>query len=217
MFYHLHAHQAANRDNTNADQCQHRADHQHHYEYKYHGTDGCNNLADALLKGGIYGVHIIGDAAQHISECIAVKIGQRQTADFLVYCHAQIMHCALRHSCHNVLAGIVEQKSQYIHTAQLYQNSDERSKSLEDPGAVHGHGHQRIHGPAKGIWPLGGKHGSHHKAGHHENDSDSVWFHKTEQTAHGALGIDFLICCPHIHLLHALISSSDNWLRTISW
>lgn len=63
MFYHLHAHQAANRDDANSNQGQDRADHQHHYEYEYHGTDRCDNLADTLLKGGIYGVHIIGDAA----------------------------------------------------------------------------------------------------------------------------------------------------------
>ena len=108
MLYYLHAHQTANRDNTNADQGQDRADYQHHHKDEYHGTDRRDNLADALLKRGIYGIHIIGDAAQHIAERIAVKIGQGQTADFLVHCHTQIMHGTLCHPCHDVLAGIVE-------------------------------------------------------------------------------------------------------------
>lgn len=110
-----------------------------------------------------------------------------------------------------------KKKGQYIHTAQLHQHGDKRLKSFQSPGAVHDHGHQRVHCPAKGIRSLGGKHGSHDKTKYHENDSDSVWFHKTEQTAHGAFGIDSFACYLHIHLLHALISSSDNWLRTISW
>ena len=68
-----------------------------------------------LLKRGIYGIHIIGAAAQHIAERIAVKIGQGQTADFLVHCHTQIMHAILvkQGSFQGLVGELIEMRGKY--------------------------------------------------------------------------------------------------------
>ena len=63
MFYNFHAHKSAERDHADADQGQNGADHQHHHENEDHGAYGRDHLADALLEGGVDGVHVVGDAA----------------------------------------------------------------------------------------------------------------------------------------------------------
>ena len=127
------------------------------------------------------------------------------------------MHGALRYTGNDKLSGVVEQKGQQIDAAQLQQHGEKDLKALERPGFVHYHRHQGVHGPAEGIGALSRKHGAQNQADYHEDDPHTVGFHKGKQTAHGAFGVDRLRRFSDIHVFHALISSSDNWLRTISW
>ena len=88
-----HQHHQDQRDGQDeqCDQGHFGADGQHHNQYADHGGDAGDELGYALVQALAQGVHIVGDAGEHLADRPLFKVGQRQAVDLFADLAAEII------------------------------------------------------------------------------------------------------------------------------
>ena len=229
--YHIHHNQHAHGQNANCHQRHQWADGQHHAQHAHHHGDVCHNLRKALVQRLGDGIHIVGDAAQHLAVWHAVKIRKRHAVYFFRnFAPHGITHLG-GHACHNPALHIAEKDAGKIDGQQEQKNLPNGGKIDAAGAGKHGHHalKQLCGGLAQHLGPKDGKHGGGRRTHQYGDDGGKIAREVAQQLCHGALEVLGLFPGHHAGsaaraahmgamrlLCHYANSSFESWLCAIS-
>ena len=144
-----HQHHQDQRDGQDeqCDQGHFGADGQHHDQHADHGGNAGDELGHALVQALAQGVHIVGDAGEHLADRPLFKVGQRQAVDLLADLAAEIIADLLGKAGHQPALNEAECRGAEVHGQQGEQDLADVSKvnaadppQLGDPAGGKGRG-----------------------------------------------------------------------------
>ena len=135
------------RQDQQGDQGHAGADGQHHDQHADHGGHAGDELGDALVQALAQGVHIVGDAGQHLAHGALFKVGQGQAVDLLADLAAEVVADFLGKAGHQPALDKAEGAAQQVHAQQKQQHPADIHKvdaagaaQLGDPAGGKGRG-----------------------------------------------------------------------------
>ena len=135
------------RQDQQGDQGHAGADGQHHDQHADHGGHAGDELGDALVQALAQGVHIVGNAGQHLAHGALFKVGQGQAVDLLADLAAEVVADFLGKAGHQPALDKAEGAAQQVHAQQKQQHPADIHKvdaagaaQLGDPAGGKGRG-----------------------------------------------------------------------------
>ena len=188
-----HQHHQDQRDGQDeqCDQGHFGADGQHHDQHADHGGNAGDELGHALVQALAQGVHIVGDAGEHLADRPLFKVGQRQAVDLLADLAAEIIADLLGKAGHQPALNEAECCGAEVHGQQDEQDLADVSKvdaadppQLGDPASGKGRGGLGQNFGACDIED-GGKDGKDH----HNDEGELILAQCAEELPQSALEI----------------------------
>ena len=188
-----HQHHQYQRDGQDeqCDQGHFGADGQHHDQHADHGGNAGDELGHALVQALAQGVHIVGDAGEHLADRPLFKVGQRQAVDLLADLAAEIIADLLGKAGHQPALNEAECRGAEVHGQQGEQDLADVGKvdaadppQLGDPAGGKGRGGLGQNFGACDIED-GGKDGKDH----HNDEGELILAQCAEELPQSALEI----------------------------
>ena len=107
-----------NRQDAQRRQGQLPADGQHHHQYADHLGDGGDELGNALVEALAQGIHVVGDAGEHLAVGLGIVVFHGQTVDLLGDLPPQVVGHLLGHAGHQNTLNDRQSGTEQIHAQQ---------------------------------------------------------------------------------------------------
>ena len=144
---HQHHQRQRNRQDEQCNQGHLGADGQHHDEHADHGRHAGDELGDALVQALAEGVHIVGDAGEHLADGPLFKVGEGEAVDLFADLAAEVVADFLGKAGHQPALNEAERCRAEVHRQQDQQDLADiaevdaaNAAQLRDPAGRKGRG-----------------------------------------------------------------------------
>ena len=196
----LHGKHKREGDGHDTDQRQHGADIEHHGQNEDDGGHRRHDLLQTLLEAVGDGVHIVGDAAEHIPVGVRIKVVQGKLLKLPVDIISQVTDRFLGDPDKDNRADILEKCIQNINGGQQNQYGDVSAYLAVNRLPACHKPCQRIRRPPQHERPEAVEEGGEDDADYGDGQAFAIRAHKPEQTPENGAGIRFLIVGIRLHL-----------------